>query len=197
MPRWFPGTDGYKVPAPEIAAAALLALIGCAISMIVVPNARGLFGCALIILAIAVAVVDARRFIIPDGLSLSLLAFAFGQAWLFPEDGVTEAIALAALRASVLGLAFMAFRQVYSKMRKRSGIGLGDVKLAGVAGAWLDWAAIAVAIEVAALVALLVVLVRYIRGEQLTGTTAIPFGLFLAPSIWVGWIFEAIFLRIS
>jgi leader peptidase (prepilin peptidase) / N-methyltransferase len=43
---------------------------------------------------------------------------------------------------------------------------------------------------VAALSALAVVLLRACRGQRITATTAIPFGLFLAPAIWIAWLFE-------
>ncbi len=52
--------------------------------------------------------------------------------------------------------------QLYRRLRGREGIGLGDVKLAGVAGAWLDWQSIPIAVEIAALAALAVCLVRWL-----------------------------------
>jgi leader peptidase (prepilin peptidase) / N-methyltransferase len=71
------------------------------------------------------------------------------------------------------------------------GIGLGDVKLAGVAGAWLDWPSIPIAVEIAALAALAVCLVRWLAfGRAISATTRLPFGLFLAPAIWIAWLGE-------
>ena len=50
-----------------------------------------------------------------------------------------EAVGIALLRGAVLALLFLGLRALYRRLRGRDGIGLGDVKLAGVAGAWLDW----------------------------------------------------------
>jgi leader peptidase (prepilin peptidase) / N-methyltransferase len=75
-------------------------------------------------------------------------------------------------------------------------MGLGDVKLAAVAGVWLDWMGISVAVDLAALTALGAVLVHAIRGGQVTGNSAIPFGLFFAPAIWLAWLLETISERL-
>jgi leader peptidase (prepilin peptidase)/N-methyltransferase len=68
-------------------------------------------------------------------------------------------------------------------------MGLGDVKLAGVAGIWLDWPSLPIAVEVAALGALGFVLSRHIQaGRALDPLTKLPFGAFLAPAIWICWL---------
>jgi len=69
------------------------------------------------------------------------------------------------------------------------------VKLAGVAGVWIEWSIIPIAIEIAALAALGTYLVRHwwLR-RAVRPTTRLPFGLFLAPAIWIGWLFEATLL---
>jgi leader peptidase (prepilin peptidase)/N-methyltransferase len=65
------------------------------------------------------------------------------------------------------------------------------VKLAGVAGAWLSWLAIPIAIEIAALAAIAVFSVRhYLAGRPIDAALKFPFGLFLAPSIWLGWLLD-------
>jgi leader peptidase (prepilin peptidase)/N-methyltransferase len=81
------------------------------------------------------------------------------------------------------------------RLRGREGIGLGDIKLAAVAGVWLDLPAVALAIEIAALAALTIVLIRALRGRRVTGKTPIPFGLFFAPAIWIGWLLERSILQ--
>jgi len=95
----------------------------------------------------------------------------------------------------VLALAFFGLRAVYRRLRGRHGIGLGDVKLAGVAGVWLDWSIIPVAIEIAAVAALGTYLIRHLWFRRaLRPTTRLPFGLFLAPAIWIGWLLETTLL---
>lgn len=63
------------------------------------------------------------------------------------------------------------------------------MKLAGVAGVWLDWQALAIAIEVAAFAALATYILRQlIFREPLTARARLPFGVFLAPAIWLCWL---------
>jgi leader peptidase (prepilin peptidase) / N-methyltransferase len=62
-----------------------------------------------------------------------------------------------------------------------------------VAGAWLGFVAIFAAIELAALSALgAYVLNSYLRNRPLRATAFLPFGLFLAPAIWIGWLAETL-----
>ena len=108
----------------------------------------------------------------------------------------THAVALAAVRAAVAAGGFYALMIVYDRLRGRPGIGLGDVKLAAVAGAWLDWMNIIVAIELAAVAALIVQMLRGIlRGRKLRATQPVPFGLYFAPAIWFAWLIDVIWLN--
>jgi leader peptidase (prepilin peptidase) / N-methyltransferase len=163
-----------------------------AASLILLPNAYGVIGGGLAVLMIAIAIVDARRFIIPDELTAAALALGFLHAAIQDSDMVVEALASAALRGAVLAFAFLSLRVLYRRIRGREGIGLGDVKLAGVAGVWLDWWMVAVAIEVAALAALAIYAMRLLYGGgSIRSMTKLPFGLFFAPAIWLGWLLES------
>jgi leader peptidase (prepilin peptidase)/N-methyltransferase len=166
---------------------------GIAASVLLLPDARGVAGGGLALLMIAIAVVDARRFIIPDELTIAALALGLVHAALLDTDAIMQSLATAALGGAVLALAFWGLRIAYARLRGREGIGLGDVKLAGVAGVWLDWATMPVAVEIAALAALAVYAVRRFRGGR-SGrrTIRLPFGLFFAPAIWIGWLLESI-----
>jgi leader peptidase (prepilin peptidase)/N-methyltransferase len=167
-----------------------IALACAAASVVMAGGVRGSLGAGLALLMLIIAAVDARRFIIPDELTLAALALALVQAAILDPNPAT-AILQAVLRALALGLIFFAIRETYVRLRGRDGLGLGDVKLAAVAGAWLGWTAIPIAVEVAALSALALYLVRYLSGRPLRATQRIPFGLFLAPAIWIAWMFEA------
>jgi leader peptidase (prepilin peptidase)/N-methyltransferase len=86
----------------------------------------------------------------------------------------------------------LAVSAVYSRLRQRQGIGFGDVKLASVAGVWLGWAMLPIAFEIAALVALASYALRQrILRRAIRSTSRLPFGLFLAPAIWLCWLLEA------
>jgi leader peptidase (prepilin peptidase)/N-methyltransferase len=140
---------------------------------------------------LSIALIDARWQIIPNELNAAALTLALPYALIQNPDAPTEAIATAALRGGALAMLFLVLRLGYQRWRAREGIGLGDVKLAGVAGAWLDWPTIPIAIEIAALSALAAYGVRhYWLGRKLCPTTRLPFGLFFAPAIWLGWLLE-------
>ena len=56
------------------------------------------------------------------------------------------------------------FRAGYRALRGTEGLGLGDVKLAAVAGVWLGWADLPMAVNIAALSALAVAFYARFRG---------------------------------
>jgi leader peptidase (prepilin peptidase)/N-methyltransferase len=170
---------------------AIAAVVGVTASLVAAPNTQGMAGAGLALIMIAIAVVDARRFIIPDDLNIAALALAFINATLVANGSVIEAVASAVLRGGALALAFLGLRVIYRQLRKRDGLGLGDVKLAGVAGAWLGWQTMSIAVEIAAVSALIVYLGRQrALGRPLRSISYLPFGLFLAPAIWLGWLIE-------
>jgi leader peptidase (prepilin peptidase)/N-methyltransferase len=179
----------------ESGALVLLAVVAAVASIAVAPGPAGYLGAVLALLMLAIAVIDARRFIIPDQLSAAGFALGLVNAAVLAPQEMGQAAAIALARATVLALLFYALRALYRRLRGRQGIGLGDVKLAAVAGAWLDWLTLPIAIEIAALAALGVIGVRYYAsGRRLDAGLKFPFGLFLAPSIWVCWLLEATLL---
>jgi leader peptidase (prepilin peptidase)/N-methyltransferase len=175
----------------------VVALAAAAASLWYAPGLRGALGAALALVMLAIAVIDARRFIIPDTLSATALVLALMNAGIQDSQTALAGIEAAVLRGAVLALGFLAMRTVYHWVRGRQGIGLGDVKLAAVAGAWLEWTTIPIAIEIAALAAIAAIAIRqFARGRPLRATGRLPFGLFLAPAIWLGWLLEATVLGV-
>jgi leader peptidase (prepilin peptidase) / N-methyltransferase len=168
-----------------------------AATLILLPNKHGIVGSGLAVLMIAIAAIDSRRFIIPNELTAAGLALGLLYAVMKDPGFVVAALAGAALRGAVLAFVFWGLRILYRQIRGRDGIGLGDVKLAGVAGVWLDWSGIPVAIEIAALAALAVYAMRRLRGRAtIRLMTRMPFGLFFAPAIWLVWLLETVLFQI-
>jgi leader peptidase (prepilin peptidase)/N-methyltransferase len=162
-----------------------------ATSIAVAPGWSGAAGAALAGLMLAIAVIDQRRMIIPD--ELNGLAFIIGlvAAGVGADSASAIAILQALLRASVMFALFCAFRVGFRRLRGVEGMGFGDVKLAAVAGVWLDWAFLPVAVEIAALSALAVALYARFRGHGFDPKARLPFGAFFAPSIWISWALAA------
>lgn len=172
-----------------LAEASLIGVVGVgavAASLDVAPGWVGVAGAGLAVLALAIAVVDRRSFIIPD--PLNALAFLVGTVALGLKSDASEAIASALIRGAVMFGVFFAFRIGYQKLRGREGMGLGDVKLAAVAGVWLAWTDLPIAVDIAALSALASALLGRAAGKEWSVTAKLPFGFFFAPTIWMCWL---------
>jgi leader peptidase (prepilin peptidase)/N-methyltransferase len=169
----------------------LLAAVG--ISLVASPGPDGLFGAFLGALMLAIAVTDNSRYIIPNELTAAAGALALLRAGTVGPDADWLGVAWAALRAAAIAVPMLMLMIAYRRWRGRDGLGLGDIKLAAVAGVWLGWATVFAVIEVATLSALGAYLINaYLRKHPLKATAFLPFGLFLAPAIWIGWLAEAL-----
>jgi leader peptidase (prepilin peptidase)/N-methyltransferase len=170
--------------------ALLAATIG---SLLAAPGPDGLLGALLAALMLATAITDSRRYIIPNELTGAAVALGLLRAGSVGPDADLYAVMWAALRAAAIALPFLALMAGYRRWRGRDGLGLGDVKLAAVAGAWLGWVTIFAVVELATLTALGAYVANgYWRGRPLRATAFLPFGAFLAPAIWIGWLAEAL-----
>jgi leader peptidase (prepilin peptidase)/N-methyltransferase len=170
----------------------LIAVLAITVSLISAPNASGLLGAALALLMLTIAIIDGRRFIIPNQLNVAALGLAIVHAVVQEPEAILASVGFAAIRGLAFLLIFLGVRSAYKWLRGREGIGLGDVKLAGVAGAWLDWSIMPIAIEIAVAAALSVYLLQQLRfGRPIRATSRLPFGMFFAPAIWICWVLEA------
>lgn len=175
-------------PFPGIAA--LAAVSG---SLVASSGPDGLFGALLAALMVAIAVEDFRRYIIPNELTAAAVALGLLRAGTVGPDADWAAVLQAVLRAGAITLPLLVLMAGYRRWRGRDGLGLGDVKLAAVAGVWLGFATLFVVIELAALSALAAYFLNSrLRKRPLKATAFLPFGVFLAPAIWIGWLVEAI-----
>jgi leader peptidase (prepilin peptidase) / N-methyltransferase len=189
-----PTSLSHRLARPSAIEACLIGAVGagavCA-SVAAAPGWSGAAGAVLAGLMLAIAVIDHRRMMIPD--ELSALAFIAGlaAAWIGTEAASTVAIFQALVRASLMFVLFFGFRAGFRALRGLEGMGLGDVKLAAVAGVWLDWAFLPVVVEIAALSALAAALYARFRGDGFDPKARLPFGAFFAPAIWICWLLVA------
>lgn len=148
----------------------------------------GMQAVAAVVLAAALVVASAvdiavRR--LPDSLTLPL--GTAGLAWI----GISQPAHLVwhVLAAALGYLTLWGTAHVYRRRRGRTGLGMGDAKLMGAGGAWLGVAALPTALLVAAVAALVVVAAMRSSGREMTLSSAIPFGPFLALGIWTVWLY--------
>jgi leader peptidase (prepilin peptidase)/N-methyltransferase len=152
-----------------------------------VTAAPAFIAAALASVMLAIAISDWRRYRVPDPLTAAALALR-GLAALFPSSPIQDDLLAAAIRAAAMAALFYGFRAVYGHLRGREGLGLGDVKLAAVAGAWVDWRLLPFVVEFAALSVLALAQLRAARsGAGLGADAKLPFAVGLAPGILLGW----------
>ncbi|RBP04659.1 leader peptidase (prepilin peptidase)/N-methyltransferase [Roseiarcus fermentans] len=163
------------------------------LSLAAAPGIEGALGGALGLSMLGVASADARRYVVPDALSGGAFALGVIHAAAANPDSGLEAPLMALARAAFAAGLFLLVRIAYRRFRRRDGLGLGDVKLAGAAGAWLSLPMLPIAIEIAALAALAAYVVRQRkRSRLLRAAGRVPFGAFFAPAIWLGWVMDTI-----
>lgn len=124
----------------------------------------------------ALALIDARRMILPEILTIPLALAGFAlAAWVSPDQLTGHFIGFA------LGWGLMAaVAAAFRSWRGRDGLGGGDAMLLGAAGAWLGPLALPSLLFLAALAALGWAVLRRVR--------LLPFGPFLAAAFWAIWV---------
>ena len=182
----------WRYPLVEAAIAALI-VINVFLNGIQFWSIASSIFCAFLL---ALAVCDAETMQLPDALTLPLLALGvlyragdglFGDMDRGAAYAWHSALALGlrgAISAAATALALLLLRWVYSLVRRRQGLGLGDVKLAAAIAAWLGARQMCVvfflAVVTGALTALLLLAVRGHKRAKSEGPLAVPFGTFLA-----------------
>ncbi|MBD3162173.1 MAG: prepilin peptidase [Candidatus Eisenbacteria bacterium] len=164
IPLRYPVVEGLG------AAAVLLAAAGSAGPLEAAVRA------AFLLTMATIAWIDLDHRIIPDEISLPGVALGL---LLCPLLGVSR---LDGLIGAVAGAgSLLAVAQAYKLLRGIDGMGMGDVKLAAMMGAFLGWRGILLTLVLGSFVGALLgtVLLLSRRGD---GRTALPYGTFLAPA---------------
>ena len=174
---------GWFYPAVELAALAVVI-----VSLAVDRGIDAWLDAALGWWLLALAWIDWRRLILPDALTLPLIALGLAAAWVLEPDELWARVSGAA--CGYLGLWLVAW--LYRRLRGRDGLGLGDAKLLAGAGAWVGASGLPSVLAGAALAALATAGVMMLAGMRLDRHSALPFGPFLAAAIWLVWLFGPI-----
>jgi leader peptidase (prepilin peptidase)/N-methyltransferase len=188
------GADAVGTPGRTREYGLVWRLVGASVfvlSFAIAPGAEGALGGALGLLMLGVAWADARRFVVPNALSGGAFALGTIHAIVLSPDSRFDGALMAVSRAALAAGLFLIVRVSYRGLRGREGLGLGDVKLAGAAGAWLSLPMLPIAVEIAAITALTAYTLRqWKRVRALRAAARVPFGAFFAPAIWFGWVLE-------
>lgn len=161
----------WRYPLVEAATGALF--VGCVEAFGISWQAAvaALFGAAMI----ALAGIDLEHFLLPDvitlpGLAIGLLV-SLGAGWIDWRDSL--------LGAAIGGGGLWLLRQAWLVLRKEEGMGLGDVKMLAMVGAFLGWQGVLVTVFLGSLAGALFGLTLIAAGRLDLGSR-LPFGVFLA-----------------
>jgi len=135
------------------------------------------FYVALCMMCCALALIDLRRGIIPDGLNLAIAILGVAQAMIF--GNLAAGVAMLGEAAAVAAI-FCLLRRLYFVLRRTEGLGLGDVKFLAAATTWVGVTGIPTLLLVATLTALAAAGGLQLAGRQMKRQTSMPFGPFLA-----------------
>jgi len=140
----------------------------------------------------AIALEDLRTMRVPDAwnapaalgglIAVALEASIVGAS---PLVGVGHALVSLILCGGV----FYFLREFYFRLRGVEGLGFGDVKLAATGGIWVGWEIFPAVVTVAAIGAILWIVFAAILQRGWSRERKIPFGAFLAPAIWICWLY--------
>ena len=146
------------------------------------------FGWTLLLLA----AIDWRVQLLPDVITLPLLAAGLSAAYFFARESWLDHLIGAA--SGFIALALVAL--VYRYLRGREGLGLGDAKLLAALGAWVAWGGIPTVLLWGSLLGLLFALGRAVAGGSLRLSDRLPFGVFLASGGWLVWLYGPLLLTL-
>ena len=142
---------------------------------------------------IALSIIDARTLLLPDCLTLPLIAAGVGHSiWLntLPDANLEDYLleAFWSFAAGAAGFLFMALvARTFRQIRGIEGLGLGDAKLFAAAGAWLGVLALPSIMLIAAATGLVAAIVihRVRRPAEPLDSKPMPFGPYLAAATWI------------
>ena len=131
---------------------------------------RLVFACAMIVLFAT----DLRHRILPDVITIPGVVVGFGASLVLPPGPFASGIGLVAG-----GGALLAVSEAYYRLRGQEGLGMGDVKMLAMIGAFLGWRLMLVTLFLGSLSGSVIgmALIMSRRGGM---KSALPFGTFLA-----------------
>jgi leader peptidase (prepilin peptidase)/N-methyltransferase len=131
---------------------------------------RLLFACALIVLF----AIDLEHQILPNAVTLPGIAAGFAASWFLPPGWISSLIGIA-----IGGGVLFAIAEAYYRIRGQEGLGMGDVKMLAMIGAFLGWPLTLLTLIFASFAGSVVGVGLMATGRG-TMQAALPFGTFLA-----------------
>jgi len=170
-----------SVQYPLVEAGTAMAFMAQAILITGEPAVGPLLASRLILTAllIALGVTDARTFRLPNPLTYGGLVIALGLSLVAPP-GVVDAVLGALLGGGVL----LAIRWAWLRATGTDAMGLGDVKMLAMIGAFLGWQQVFVVLLLSTVAGAAVGIAVTVTGRG-SMRTKLPFGIFLALAAYI------------
>lgn len=134
------------------------------------------FGCPLIVISF----IDLKERIIPDCISLPGIPISIAVILVVQWPQWKEALQFSFLGILVGGGALLTLALIYYKLRKKEGMGGGDIKLSAMLGGFLGWQGIFFVFFVSSILALVASIFILLTQKKEHETFVIPYGPFLA-----------------
>lgn len=165
------GPISWRYPLIELTTAGLF--VACAARFgLTVEAAIGALFCMLML---ALAMIDADHYLLPDKITLPGIVLGLAlQPWL-PRTTFVEAVAGVLIGAGGLVLTI----NFWYWLREEEGMGMGDVNMLALVGAFLGWEGVALTLFTSALAGAVTGLALVLTGK-LNLRSKLPFGTFLA-----------------
>ncbi len=159
----------WMYPAVEIVTALVFVLTYLTYGFTLLAAVRVVFACALIVLFVT----DLQHKILPNVITLPGIVIGFLCSLLLPPGWVSSLIGLLVGGGILFGIA-----EAYYRFRGQEGLGMGDVKLLAMIGAFLGWKLVLLTLVFASFTGSLAggILVASGKGGM---KYALPFGTFL------------------
>lgn len=141
------------------------------------PTLDALAAAAFCAAMLVLAVLDLEHRLLPDRITLPGVALGLLLAPWVSWTGLLDAAGGAALGAATLG----ALSGLWYLAHRRSGMGMGDVKMAAMIGAFLGWRGVLVTLAGGSVLGSLVALAGMLGG-RFDRQAGLPYGAFLAPA---------------
>jgi leader peptidase (prepilin peptidase)/N-methyltransferase len=161
---------GIRYPIIEALTAAMFGLAWGYYGPGVLLASRLVFGCALIVLF----AIDLEHHLLPNAITLPGIVVGFVFSF-FAEPGWMASL----IGALVGGGLLFGVAEVYYRVRHEEGLGMGDVKMLAMVGAFLGWKLTLLTLMLASLSGTVIGLLLIVTGRG-GMKYALPFGTFLA-----------------
>ena len=160
----------WMYPAVEIVTALVFAITYLTYGLTLLSVVRVIFACALIVLFVT----DLQHKILPNVITLPGIVIGFACSVFLPPGWVSSVIGIL-----VGGGVLFAIAEAYYRVRGQEGLGMGDVKLLAMIGAFLGWKLVLLTLMFASFTGSLAggMLIASGKGSM---KYALPFGTFLA-----------------